>query len=46
MHDYTGPHDYFNEAYVNEWASLANSKRPFRIDFFNAFVSENDPDCG
>lgn len=39
MHDYTGPHDYFNEAYVNEWASAANSKRPFRPEFFDAFVS-------
>jgi SAM-dependent methyltransferase len=40
MHDYTGPHDYFNEAYVNEWASIANTKRPFRCEFFDAFVSE------
>jgi SAM-dependent methyltransferase len=40
MHDYTGPHDYFNEAYVKEWASLANSKRPFRPKFLDAFVSE------
>ncbi len=40
MHDYTGPHDYFNKAYVNEWASVANSKRPFRLEFFDAFVSE------
>ena len=40
MHDYTGPHDYFNEAYVNEWASVANSKRPFRLELFSAFVAE------
>lgn len=40
MHDYTGPHDYFNKAYVNEWTSVANSKRPFRLEFFDAFVSE------
>ena len=40
MYDYTGPHDYFNEAYVNEWASVANSRRPFRPEFFDAFVSE------
>lgn len=40
MYDYTGPHDYFNEGYVKEWASVANSKRPFRIEFFDAFVSE------
>ena len=40
MHDYSGPHDYFNEAYVNEWVSVANSKRPFRLEFFHAFVSE------
>ncbi len=40
MYDYTGPHDYSKEAYVNEWASVANSKRPFRPEFFDAFVSE------
>ena len=40
MHDYNGPHDYFNEAYVNEWVSVANEKRPFRLEFFDAFVSE------
>ena len=40
MHDYTGPHDYFNEAYVSEWTMVANSKRPFRARFFDAFVSE------
>lgn len=40
MHDYTGPHDYFNEAYVDEWVSVANTKRPYRLEFFDAFVSE------
>lgn len=40
MHDYSGPHDYFNQAYVNEWAGVANTKRPFRPEFFDAFVSE------
>ena len=40
MTEYTGPHDYFNEAYVNEWANVANSKRPFRLELFNAIVSE------
>ena len=40
MYDYTGPHDYFNEAYVNEWASVANSKRPFRPEVFDAILSE------
>lgn len=40
MHDYTGPHDYFNKAYVTEWASGADLKRPFRPEFFDAFVSE------
>ena len=40
MHDYTGPQDYFNEAYVNEWTSVANSKRPFRSEFFDAFIAE------
>jgi SAM-dependent methyltransferase len=40
MHDYTGTHDYFNEAYVSEWTMVANSKRPFRARFFDTFVSE------
>lgn len=40
MHEYTGPHDYFNAVYVDEWVSVANSKRPFRLEFFDAFVSE------
>jgi SAM-dependent methyltransferase len=40
MNEYTGPHDYFDEAYVNDWASEANTKRPFRLEFFTAIVSE------
>jgi SAM-dependent methyltransferase len=40
MHDYTGPHDYFNKAYVDEWVSIANSKRPFRQKLFETFVAE------
>ena len=40
MHDYTGPLDYFDPAYVNDWTSVANTKRPFRVEFFEAIVSE------
>lgn len=40
MRDYTGPHDYFDPSYVNDWASVANSKRPFRFELFDAIVSE------
>ncbi|MEN3335411.1 MAG: hypothetical protein V7641_4776 [Blastocatellia bacterium] len=40
MHEYTGPHDYFDENYVQEWERIANSRRPFRIQFFDAFVAE------
>jgi SAM-dependent methyltransferase len=40
MHEYTGPHDYFDENYVQEWERIANSKRPFRIQFFDAFAAE------
>ena len=40
MHKYTGPHDYFNDDYVDEWAFVANSRRPFRDAFFAAFISE------
>ncbi|HZS06295.1 MAG TPA: class I SAM-dependent methyltransferase [Blastocatellia bacterium] len=40
MPEYTGPHDYFDPAYVNEWAGAANSRRPYRAEFFNAFVAE------
>jgi len=40
MHDYTGPLDYFDPAYVNDWTSVANSKRPFRLELFEAIVSE------
>ena len=37
---FTGPHDYFNRDYVREWAHSANSKRPFRVRFFDAFADE------
>lgn len=37
---FTGPHDYFNQDYVREWARSANARRPFRARFFDAFVSE------
>lgn len=37
---FTGPHDYFNRDYVQEWARSANSKRPFRARFFDAFAEE------
>lgn len=40
MHEYTGPHDYFNGDYVNQWAQGANTKRPFRPQFFAAFAGE------
>lgn len=40
MPDYTGPHDYFDPAYVDDWTSVANSKRPFRLELFNAIVSQ------
>jgi SAM-dependent methyltransferase len=39
MRNYTGPHDYFDEGYVKEWVSEANSKRPFRREIFDTFVS-------
>jgi SAM-dependent methyltransferase len=40
MHDYTGPHDYFNKEYVDEWVSIANSRRPFRQRIFETFAAE------
>ena len=40
MHEFTGPHDYFNESYVRDWAGVANSRRPFRAEFFDAFAVE------
>src|SRR6266852_3367201 len=40
MPEYTGPHDYFDPAYVREWARVANSKRPFRTELFDAFAAE------
>jgi SAM-dependent methyltransferase len=40
MIDYTGPHDYFDESYVRQWERVANSRRPFRVQFFDAFAAE------
>lgn len=40
---FTGPHDYFNPEYVNQWEQSANSKRPFRAQFFDAFAAELSP---
>lgn len=40
MPNYTGPHDYFDEEYVREWEREANTKRPCRAQFFDAFVRE------
>src|SRR2546429_458860 len=43
MIEYTGPHDYLNKDYVEEWERKANSKRPFRPQFFDAFAAELQP---
>lgn len=43
MCEYKGPHDYFDENYVQEWERIANSRRPFRIQFFDAFAAELQP---
>lgn len=40
MHNTFNPHDYFDETYVREWTREANVKRPFRTDFFDAFIAE------
>ncbi|HEU4387395.1 MAG TPA: class I SAM-dependent methyltransferase [Blastocatellia bacterium] len=40
MHQYSGPHDYFDETYVNEWAENAGTRRPFRVQFFETFAAE------
>jgi len=40
MQRFTGPHDYFDQDYVDGWAELANAKRPHRAQFFDAFVAE------
>lgn len=40
MHNYSGPHDYFNKEYVDEWVSIANSRRPFRQRIFESFAAE------
>jgi SAM-dependent methyltransferase len=43
MGEYKGPHDYFDENYVQEWERIANSRRPFRLQFFDAFAAELQP---
>lgn len=43
MRKYTGPHDYFDEGYVREWARSANDRRPFRAQLFDAFARELQP---
>ncbi|HJQ69179.1 MAG TPA: class I SAM-dependent methyltransferase [Blastocatellia bacterium] len=40
MERFTGPHDYFDQDYVDEWAEIANTRRPHRARFFEAFVTE------
>jgi SAM-dependent methyltransferase len=40
MREYTGPDDYFDEDYVQEWARRADDRRPFRAQFFDAFAAE------
>jgi SAM-dependent methyltransferase len=40
MKSFTGPHDYFNRDYVDDWAEIANVRRPHRAQFFDAFVTE------
>jgi SAM-dependent methyltransferase len=39
MSRFTGPHDFFDREYVDQWAEMANSRRPHRAEFFDAFVS-------
>ena len=40
MKKFTGPHDYFDPNYVDDWAAVANTRRPHRAKFFDAFVTE------
>ena len=40
MQKFTGPHDYFDQDYVDDWAEVANTRRPHRAKFFDAFVTE------
>ena len=40
MQKYTGPHDYFDQDYVDDWVGIANTRRPHRTKFFDAFVTE------
>ena len=40
MARFTGPHDYFDQEYVDNWTEIANTRRPHRARFFEAFVTE------
>jgi SAM-dependent methyltransferase len=40
MSRFTGPHNFFDQEYVDHWAEIANSKRPHRAQFFDAFVAQ------
>ncbi len=40
MHDLTKRRDYSNPKEVEEWAENANARRPFRLQFFEAFAAE------
>lgn len=40
MQKYTGPHDYFDQDYVDDWVGIANTRRPHRAKFIDAFVTE------
>ena len=40
MSRFTGPHDFFDREYVEHWAEEANSRRPHRAKFFDAFAAE------
>ena len=40
MQKFTGPHDYLDQAYVDDWVEVANTRRPHRAKFFEAFVKE------
>ena len=39
MERFTGPHDYFDRDYVDNWAEVANTRRPHRTKFFEAFIT-------
>ena len=40
MQKFTGPHDYFDQDYVDDWVGIANTRRPHRAKFIDAFVTE------